>query len=245
MEDNNQYLDSILSTINKDVALYKVPEGYFNELAEQVLEKVQSEAFSNANTYVVPEGYFDLFAENILQKVKTVSPQNEIAEELETIAPLLNTISKRNVYSIAKNYFEQLPSSLLTEKQPFERETTKVIPLSTKRNTWRKLAVAAVIAGAVLSGGLYLENNKNENLHNPSSKQYASAVSQDNMNLEENLSNLSEDEIISYLAVPNPDISMNDSASLIIATSENTQKAISSMTNEELENYLDKTPTNF
>ncbi|HEU0226519.1 MAG TPA: hypothetical protein VFQ86_02180 [Arachidicoccus soli] len=244
MEDNNQYLDAILSSINKNAELYKVPEGYFNELAEQVVEKLRSEAFSNAKGYVVPEGYFNSFAENILQKVKTVSSQNTVEEELETIAPLLNTISKRNVYSIAKDYFEQLPS-LLIEQQQFEKETPKVIPLSTKKYTWQKWAAAAVIAGAVLSGGLYLENYKNENLHNSSSKQYASAVSQENMNLEENLSNLSEDEIISYLAVPNPDISTKDSASLIGAASEDTQKAISSMTNEELENYLDKTPTNF
>ncbi|AYD46888.1 hypothetical protein [Arachidicoccus soli] len=245
MEDNNQYLDAILSSINKKAELYKVPEGYFNELAEQVVEKLRSEAFSNARGYVVPEGYFDSFAENILQKVKTASSQNTVEEELETVAPLLNTISKRNVYSIAKDYFEQLPSSLLVEKQFSEKEMTKVVPHSAKRNTWQKWAAAAVIAGAVLSGGLYLENNRNENLHNPSSKQYASAVSQENMNLEENLSNLSEDEIISYLAVPNPDISTKDSASLIGAASEDTQKAISSMTNEELENYLDKTPTNF
>lgn len=248
MEDNNKYLDSILSTINKEIELYKVPEGYFNRLPEQVLEKAQNEAFSNTNTYTVPEGYFNSFAENILQKVKTESSLNEVEEELQEMAPLLNTISKRNVYSITENYFEQLPSSLWIQTQLSEKEpakTAKVVSLVAKRKNWRKVAAAAVIAGAILSGGVYLENSRNENSHNHSPKQYASTVSQGNTNLEENLSALSDDEIISYLAVPSSDNTMDDSAGLSNATSTNTQKAISSMTNEELENYLDKTPTNF
>lgn len=244
MEDNNQYLDAILSTIDKDVELYKVPEGYFNGLPQQILEKVQEVAFSNMNAYSVPAGYFNSFADNILQKVKTVVPTNEIEEELAGVAPLLNIISKRNVYSIAENYFEQLPSRL-SQQQFAEKSTIKVVPLTVNRKTWRNFAAAAVIAGAVLSGGLYLRNNKNDRSQNPSAKQYASSVSQNNTVLQDNLSDLSEDDIISYLAVPNTDNSISDSTVVGGNMSENTEKAISSMTNEELENYLDKTPTNF
>lgn len=76
-----------------------------------------------------------------------MAPDNDIQKELEEISPFLSRLPKVNPYTVPAGYFEQFPSSVLTEARQ-----AKVLSITPKRTVWR-LAVAAVIAGAVMIGG--------------------------------------------------------------------------------------------
>ena len=95
---------------------YQVPAGYFENLAEDILGKVNMEQ-------LVPEGYFDALPAILLNKVRHL----EVSQELETVAPLLNTISKQPVQAVPEGYFEQLKSSaeqLILQRPPAIKKIT-------------------------------------------------------------------------------------------------------------------------
>ena len=98
-------------------ALYAVPAGYFDRLANEVLQKIyqqQPEVIPASSTYKVPAGYFDNLAEGIFQKIKSASVkiENEFQQELAHVAPVLNTISKENMYRVPDGYFESFPQTI-------------------------------------------------------------------------------------------------------------------------------------
>src|SRR5215813_1320631 len=72
---------------------YKVPAGYFEELAEQILWKAKA----GVNPYKVPDGYFEGLAEAVLKRVKAEGADTA-GEELEILSPLLSKIGKKSPY---------------------------------------------------------------------------------------------------------------------------------------------------
>jgi hypothetical protein len=144
--DNNILLE--LKEISPIVAnlekhqIFITPPDYFNNLAGEILALIkQDEFFSKAkyNPYVIPNGYFTELAEKITAKTSTaIKTENEVACELNEIAPLLTTISKQNIYSVPNNYFEQNNFAQKTQ------EPAKVISFK-KASKWFNYAVAAII----------------------------------------------------------------------------------------------------
>jgi hypothetical protein len=127
-------------------APFTVPDGYFNNLAFAVMQKIKAgDAHEEANPiseelaqtapllttvsktepYKIPTGYFENLTVELLQKLKAMQGQelqNLVFEELQQIAPLLNTINKANIYSVPQGYFQNL-SSNITAKQWEEKST--------------------------------------------------------------------------------------------------------------------------
>src|SRR5690349_8633173 len=105
-----QGISPVVAGIGKQT-LYSVPQDYFESLAESVLLHVQLSQLRNtsaATPFSVPEGYFENFADSVLTNIRSPYSENEVYEELSTIAPLLNTINKNNIFSVPGNYFEKL-----------------------------------------------------------------------------------------------------------------------------------------
>jgi hypothetical protein len=213
--------------INKENKLFAVPDNYFLEFPTKVLSNIRLESIDKNVPYTIPEQYFSEFPDKILKRI----------EENET--PVLKTLSKENVYATPENYFEDF-NRQITKKIKGENEV-KVIPLRAKRKRWQMTAAAAVVAAAVLSSGLFLENRKSSK-HNE--HQYYASVwnGNDSSNIEgmeQNLSGLSNSEIDNYLASPD----LSDSSTSENANAQTTQKEIGEMSNEAMENYLNQTPT--
>jgi hypothetical protein len=89
---------------------YTVPAGYFEGLAEQVLQRIQvdSEPVLSVlpqvnNPYDVPTGYFEGLADQLLKRVQA----NE--EQLSTTLQQ----AKNNPYQVPQGYFDTLPEQLL------------------------------------------------------------------------------------------------------------------------------------
>lgn len=60
-----------------------------------------------SNPYRVPAGYFDNLAEMILLRIRTENSGN-IKEELQLLSPLLGGLSKNTPYTVPEGYFENL-----------------------------------------------------------------------------------------------------------------------------------------
>lgn len=172
--------------------VYAVPYGYFDGLANEILSAViEMQMPRVSDAYSVPAGYFDGLAGSILQKIKLQENQfsNEIFEELNEVAPLLNTISKNNVYTLPENYFRDLSVDFTIIKP-----AAKVISLDVGRKNWIRYAAAACILAILGTGVFYFftANNKNSQVAND-------LKSIQNINVEQGISGLSDDEIKNYL----------------------------------------------
>lgn len=99
--------------------------------------------------FTVPNAYFDSFAGKMLQLAKDSSISVE--SELETIAPLLNRISKQPVQTLPEAYF--------TDFKVGEKLETKVVQMSVVRK-WMTYAAAAMIAGILITAGFVFNNKK-------------------------------------------------------------------------------------
>lgn len=108
---------------------FDIPEGYFETFPMLMLEQVApTPIFEND----VPEGYFNSFPEMMLQKLRA----QEVMDETEDIAPLLNSISKTMPHHLPEGYFEQLQPEVVTSAVPV---------VSIKRKIWMRVAAAVVV----------------------------------------------------------------------------------------------------
>ena len=56
--------------------------------------------------FTVPDRYFNELDEKIMEIIRSHPDYQTSREELESVSPLLSSISKRPVYSVPKGYFE-------------------------------------------------------------------------------------------------------------------------------------------
>lgn len=139
---------------------YTLPQDYFRELPGIILEKIQDVAVllpEAANTYKIPENYFDSLPASILSRIKEdKSPAHEVNAELETIAPLLNTLSKAPVFTVPEGYFEQLRPA--AGENTDEQVTAKLARLKNYRR-WIQYAAAAMVAGILVTGAFFFTDS--------------------------------------------------------------------------------------
>jgi hypothetical protein len=190
----------------KKVNVFSVPQGYFTNLDKQILENIFIQPAlllptSETQNLGVPEGYFDNLAGNILKKIKTLTNDAE-SDELRQHYPLLYTLRNENVFSLPKNYFEQLPANILTGVKPQELQVIHI----RKRTVWN-YAVAATITGLMAISSLLVTTNNNKhpianqvgtNLSIPSYIQDSYQYKNEEQ-INEGITKLSNDDIIKYL----------------------------------------------
>lgn len=205
---------------------YAVSFSYFDNLADKILEKIITGAepsyfFTRKNPYSAPVGYFRNLSASIMLKVEEEASKSEIFEEMEEISPLLNTISKRNVYTAPDGYFvkaEWTKSSVPVKK-------SKVVSISTGKRFFN-YAAAAIIG--LLVTGLFLFTGK-ENRNATANVKAASEVKK-----------LSEQEIVDFLKTTAP-------TENIIVTNNGSNKKdsdiksiVSQMSDKEIQQFLEE-----
>ena len=148
--------------------LYSLPVGYFEGLSSEILASIFIQSLLNDSkdtVYTTPNGYFTHLADNILQKIKleTILIAN-VEDELENVAPLLNSISKQSPYSVPHGYFADFKMQAPTVHK------TKIVVFG----KWRKLvsyAAAAVFAGILAIGAIkYIKASYSLNIENEFAK---------------------------------------------------------------------------
>ena len=148
--------------------IYAVPAGYFESLADQILNRIKALEANDANEelsylspflskvsrevpYSVPAGFFQNLSEDVLRKVSEHEDHQTSEEEIETLSPLLSSLKNKNPYSTPAGYFGKLETGV-------EKKETKVISITSRR--WYRLAVAAVVVGIIAISGLAIFRSK-------------------------------------------------------------------------------------
>lgn len=144
--------------------VYAVPPAYFNELAENVLQKIKQEEeadyqFSKTNPYTIPTGYFEQLPALILNQIKK-DGKNEVHEELESLAPVLNKVDKKVTFTVPPGYFESLHVPVANLEEVTE---AKVVKISWVRKMAKYAAAAIVTAITAISALLLIEGKQTKN----------------------------------------------------------------------------------
>lgn len=208
------------------VNLYAVPEGYFEGLSAFVAEKIRIEAVlphEMVHTYGVPDGYFDGLAGNILSKIK--SGNHEIRAELDEVAPLLNTISKANVYAVPAAYFAETDFTVAVKTNKSE---TRIITMR-RANRWMQYMAAAMMTGILVTGAFLFTDNKTN----------IEGEQNERLDISSELNKLSADELVTYSN--NPEHAIAAPATTMLASEAelvDIQKNIRQLSDEELNQYL-------
>jgi len=111
-----QELSPVLAQ-NNPITPYEVPQGYFENLPEAILTRVQTWDASSVlpatkqNPYSVPGGYFENLADTILNRVKA-EKASSAKEEIEALSPVLGKLNKTNPYTLPTGYFEELATNI-------------------------------------------------------------------------------------------------------------------------------------
>lgn len=171
MAQNNNILQE-LNELNSSLAnitpqnIYTVPDGYFDGLAIQMLNRIRAmEAVNVADEtnflspilsavprkmpYAVPDGYFELLAEQVLLSVHNNSDHQTANEELAILSPVLSGLKKEMTaraghpegpYSVPQGYFDTLHDRPAKQK-------AKIISMVHRK--WFRYAAAAVVTGII------------------------------------------------------------------------------------------------
>jgi len=172
----------------KKIQPYSVPSAYFENLSIEIIARIKvgkEHAYSlkSPTPFSLPNDYFKNFPVLMLHKAMAIEKKNvDVFEELNQIAPLLNSISKKPVFYTPPNFFDkvQLPAACS------QAEEAKV-KLMNKRIKFVRFAAAAVIIPSVIVG-----------LFTLTAKDFR--ISRSNFNNAKNaLKNLSKEEIVTFL----------------------------------------------
>ena len=233
MENSRTILHENLRTeeLQRDVPLpYIVPEGYFDTIYADIINKLPKEEVLLAGIkqpyFDVPDGYFNDLSNNILASIN--AQQNNIEEELASIAPVFNTISKQVPYQVPEGYFENLQVD--NNKSVEVAKEAKVISI-TKRTIWLRVAVAASVIGILFIGASIFSHKNNENY-----------TSYTNVDLKSSVKKVSDEDLVKYL---NNDYiaSNNDMIILDDGDAPDVKQKIQAVPDADLSQYLQETRT--
>ena len=191
MGKNDYILQELMEISNymanlSNTNVYSVSPTYFDDLSEEITRKImlnkeRAYNFPPASTpYVVPEDYFKNLPGLIFQNVVNHQQLNGVIEEMEAIAPLLNTIDKKQLYSIPPDFFDkmQIPFPEMRKRE------TKVVSV----NKWKillRISAAAVVT-SLLAIGVYTITGR----------EFSTTR---NRNARNEVKNLSNEEIVNFL----------------------------------------------
>lgn len=129
--------------------------------------------------FQIPQGYFVGLEEKLMTVVRTSADYQTASEELNSIAPLLKTLKKENVFEVPDQYFETIT---FNQNKP----TAKVISIASKK--WFRFAAAASVFGLIVLTGLQFFN---KNYSNPSTAPHSW--------IEQKMKKVSTEEINSFI----------------------------------------------
>ncbi len=114
-----------------------------NELKELT---IIADRLSTEMPYRLPEGYFDHLAPDILRRVKAEAAASA-GQELELLSPLMAKLDKKAPFTVPEGYFSELPANSLRHIKGAPEAKVVRIPFFTKAARYGiAAAVAGIIA---------------------------------------------------------------------------------------------------
>lgn len=208
---------------------YRVPEGYFEAFSDLLLDRLAVNVdLSKSKVYQLPDGYFDGLSDSIIAAIRKA----EVMEEMESLSPLLNTLSKEMP-------FQQQASPALNMETIMQKAAVHEIPVvqmkARRPLKWMRLAAAAVVAGLLITTAVLYTSDTNQQSGDSNFADYAQ------IDVSQEMSKLSEEELNTYLS---------SSEKLVVAAGYREQygedelpdvnEHIQFMSDDELKQYLDE-----
>lgn len=195
------------------VYTYTLTELYFEEFNTELLFnlKYKTAAFSIKNKDV-PTDYFNKLPEKLLQRINDENLNVPFSEN----SAMLKDLRYLKTYSTPAGYFEELPENILTALSD-----TKKITETTSRNFLFRYLLAAVIIGILGFSLIKIFTNKSEN---ESTQLPSTAVLEEagrilnKGDFDTQMNTISENDIVSYLAINGQDVN----AALVASLSDET-----------------------
>ena len=223
--------------------IYAVPAGYFEGLADQILNRIKALAASNAKDelkylspllsdiskkmpYAVPAGFFQNLNEDVLKNISEHEDYQTSKEEIGGLSPLLSSLKNKNPYSVPSGYFEALESKVVRRPADSfgEKKETKVISITRRR--WYRLAVAAVVIGIVAIGGLLFIKPQVDPVDNPQAW------------IEKNVKKVNKDKIDEFVSLANDDNNERVDAQSEAAKKAEIKELMKDVPEKEIEAFL-------
>lgn len=241
--------------------VFKVPADYFASLSTNILAKINNQYVETAkeelqklstvlfslqkeNVFKVSADYFASLSTNVLSVLQKENHETAI-EELQNLSPVLLSLKKENVFKVPEGYFENFAGAVTSEIKPV---TAKVIVMK-PRNSWLKIAAAAVVTGAIAISSLNIFNHSS-NQDNTGALVAANSTVippyikesfqfKNEQEVDAGIAKLSDDDIIKYLE-KNGNVMDNDLLMKNTDVSELPSQTDYLMNENTLNTYLDK-----
>jgi len=211
-----------LAITNKSMP-YALPNGYFNGLSEAIAGQISADNLPKvAAPFTVPQDYFNTISTNVLAAITNeATSKNEIIEELEAIAPILNTIGKTNIYALPETYFATFSVSNFDATS-----SAKVVFLSSLKRKMLYIAAACVIG--IMAVSAFILTKSTEKIDYAAYKK---------IDINSNIDKISNEELLNYLENVNSITNSNPLTTIDVKLPE-LQDHIQSIPDEELKQYL-------
>lgn len=233
-----QELSPALASSYPQPVPYKVPEGYFGQLPETILAMVKKQdnaaeeletlspllrGISKTPPFHLPEGYFKDLSENTLAETKALA---FVQEELEDFSPVLSKLKDAPLYQVPAGYFDQLPATIMQKLQT--QQPAKVVKMGSRMNLRRYIAAAAVLLVLATGAWWFIQ---------PATPGIETAGID-----KTKVQNLPDEELISFLNEQSLASLENTEtlASNLEAESDGMQDLLKDVSDEELQQYVDR-----
>ncbi len=209
--------------------IYRVPDGYFENLPDLMLFKVSVEEdldnITLPQTYQVKPGYFESFPQKMLGLVKA-SEEVNVDEELAELSPLLSGIKRESPYTVKETYFDQ------SNIQPAaEKHEAKVLSISSPKN-WLRYTAAAIVIGIIAISGVWYFNQTTS--IDPIEDPYAW--------VKQKTKKISNDDLESFIELANIESSALETKTLNPVKSAELNELMEDVPDSEIIEFLNETP---
>ncbi|MFC4231227.1 hypothetical protein ACFOW1_04955 [Parasediminibacterium paludis] len=212
----------LLATINNSMP-YGVPNNYFIGLSEAILSQISAENLPKiATPFTVPQDYFATLSSRVLATIaQETGSKNEVIAELEAVAPILNTIDKRNIYALPEGYFTKFKANISDATY-----SARVVSMTSFKRKMLYIAAACVISLMAISAFIFTKSTGKID--------YAAYKKID---INSNIDKISSEELLNYLENVNSITNSNALTTIDVKLPE-LQDHIQSIPDEELKEYL-------
>lgn len=223
---------------------FTVPENYFSQLEEDIDIQIKQDHLRElvpTLDYEVPSDYFSTTEQEIFSKIYQSNiddivgkndgfqvPENYFEtsqSEIEAIAKIDSI--KKDFFSVPQAYFDKLNKNILDKTISKQESASNIVELP-RTFHWKKYAAAAAVTLIVGVGAYFGIQNANNN-----STDYLAANT-----AEPNFENLSDDEIINYLAYVSEGEDLFDLAEFISNDIDDNLQLDTEIEEDKIEDYL-------
>jgi len=133
------------------------------DIADELVEIVPGLNLPADAPFKAPEGYFNALPEQIMQRIRAANTDQEpVQEELAALSSLLAAVPRPQPQSVPSGYFEKLPERVMAAIAEERAIPAKVVPLRNTRRRYMAWIAAASVA-AILTGVLFMFKGTSHN----------------------------------------------------------------------------------